>query len=86
MNAPPPKVCPDFIFRDQILSTPVARSLKKFVPELAICIILWHEKSPIERLDAIYRVTDKRQKLITGYRIIIVCEHWLKKKVRTRKF
>ena len=33
---------------------------KKFVAELAICIILWHEKSPIERPDAIFRVTSDR--------------------------
>lgn len=59
---------------------------KKLVVELAICIILWHEKSPIKRPDAILRVTDKRQNVFTDYRIIIVCEHRLKKNVRTRKF
>jgi|GEM_PF-1832252 len=33
---------------------------KKFKAELAICIILWHEKSPIQRPDAIFRVTSDR--------------------------
>ena len=36
---------------------------KKFVAELAICIILWHEKSPIERPEAIFRVTSDRSLL-----------------------
>ena len=36
---------------------------KNFVAELAICIILWHEKSPIERPDAILRGASDRSSI-----------------------